>query len=140
MRVKFNGQFQRGGGLPAFSGYAYQRGYGLGGIFKGLMRYVMPLAKQAGKAVGKQALVTASEIAQDVVNDVDISEAIQNRGKAGVGKLIKKGAKAVRKGKKKNVQKGKGLGKRPRRKSINTGGFAKKQIKVKPSDIFSKNE
>ncbi|MCP4489378.1 MAG: hypothetical protein GY820_19015, partial [Gammaproteobacteria bacterium] len=80
MRVKFEGHFpQTGEGLPAFSGYGYQRGYGLGGILKGLMRFVMPLAKRAGIAVGKQALRTAGEIAEDVGKGGDIEESVKQR-------------------------------------------------------------
>ncbi|MCP4495047.1 MAG: hypothetical protein GY820_48270 [Gammaproteobacteria bacterium] len=128
MRAKFNGYFpQTGDGLPAFSGSAYQRGYGLGGVFKGLMRFVMPMVKQAGKAVGKQVLRTAGEIAQDVVNDVSVKESLERRGKRGVGRLLKKGNRAVKKS-----MVGSGLGKRPR-------VMRKRQMK-RMRDIFDNNE
>ena len=45
---------QKGGNLPAFQGARFQRGYGLGSIFKGLFRWVMPHLQQGAKVIGKQ--------------------------------------------------------------------------------------
>ena len=38
---------QTGSGLPAFRGGVMQKGYGLGAIFKGIMRSIAPKLKQA---------------------------------------------------------------------------------------------
>ena len=38
--------YQTGSGLPAFRGGVMQNGYGLGGIFKGIMRSIAPKLKQ----------------------------------------------------------------------------------------------
>ena len=38
--------YQTGSGLPAFRGGVMQKSYGLGGIFKGIMRSVAPKLKQ----------------------------------------------------------------------------------------------
>ena len=47
---------QIGHGTPYFSGAAYQKGYGLGGIFSSIAKSVVPLIKSGAKAVGKQVL------------------------------------------------------------------------------------
>jgi hypothetical protein len=68
---------QQGGSIPVVFRGPYQRGDGLGGLFKGLVRVARPifksvikaatpLAKRAGKALAKQAMNTGMEIARDV--------------------------------------------------------------------------
>ena len=48
----------KGGNLPAFHSARFQRGYGLGSIFKGLFRWVMPhlVLTKASSATFKMAL------------------------------------------------------------------------------------
>ena len=58
---------QKGGNLPAFHGGRFQRGYGLGSIFKGLFRWAMPHLQQGAKMLGKKALQTGVDVAQDVL-------------------------------------------------------------------------
>ena len=91
-----------------FQGMRYQRGAGLGSIFRGLFRFLLPVAKSAGKAVGKQALATGAQIASDVVAGTDIKTAAKRRARAGAAKLMKRAAR--------KIQTGKGLGRRPRKK------------------------
>jgi hypothetical protein len=55
---------QHGGNIVE---YRFQRDYGLGGIFKSLARYAIPLFKQGAKVVGKRALQAATEVGQDVL-------------------------------------------------------------------------
>jgi hypothetical protein len=65
------------GGIPVVFRGPYQRGDGLGGMFRGLVRVARPIfksvikaatpiAKRAGKALAKQAVNTGMEIARDV--------------------------------------------------------------------------
>ena len=56
--------------LPAYRGAPLQRGYGLGGIFKGLVRTFKPIVKKGLVSAGKQALLKGI----DVLNDVSESE------------------------------------------------------------------
>ena len=58
---------QRGGNIAGYRGARFQRGYGIGGIFKGLARYAIPLFKQGAKVAGKRALQAATEVGQDVL-------------------------------------------------------------------------
>ena len=99
-----------------FIGSPYQRGGGLGSLFRGIFRALLPVAKSAGKAIGKQALSTGAEIASDIVAGKGIKEAAKRRGKAGTAALLRKAAT--------KLQRGKGIGRRPKR-------LAKKKKKKK---------
>jgi hypothetical protein len=109
-----------------FDGLPYQRGGGLGNIFRGIFRFLLPIAKKAGKAVGKQALRTGSQIASDVVAGEDLKKAVNRRSKTGASALLKKAAKKV-------GQKG-----GRRKKSTIKGGKKKKRVtrKKKQQDQF----
>ncbi len=127
MRVPFNPQThefwkahyaQKGAGSAPFKGYSFQRGSGIGNVFSGLLRTILPIAKSAGKAVGKQALRSGVDIASDVLGGRDPGEAVMAHSRAGAAKLVRKAARKTGKKKGKKRQAGKGIGKRP--KSINT--------------------
>jgi hypothetical protein len=75
-----------------FVGDPYQRGGGLGNIFRGLYRFLLPLAKSAGKAVGKQALRTGAHIASDLVAGGDLKKVLKTRGKRGASALLRSAA------------------------------------------------
>lgn len=51
---------QAGNGLPAFAGIRYQRGHGLGNVFRGMSRIAAPLLVKGAKTLGKQLLKTGS--------------------------------------------------------------------------------
>ena len=70
---------QKGGNLPAFHGARFQRGYGLGSIFKGLFRWAMPHLQQGAKVIGRKALQTGVNVAQDVLDGDNIKKAIMPR-------------------------------------------------------------
>ena len=57
---------QRGGNIAGYRGT--QRGYGIGGIFRSLSRFVMPLLKKSAESVGKRVLKAATEVGQDVLD------------------------------------------------------------------------
>jgi len=129
MRVQFQPQSeaywkahfaQRGAGLTPFYGVPYQRGgAGFGAIFRGLLRAVMPLAKSAGKAIGRQALRTGRDIAGDLLEGGDPRQTIETHVRKGGAKLIRRVGRRAK-------QTGRGLGKRPT-KSINTTGRIRKR-------------
>ena len=76
---------QKGGNLPAFHGARFQRGYGLGSIFKGLFRWAKPLLQQGAKVIGKKALQTGVNVAQDVLDGDNIKKAISKQAKQALG-------------------------------------------------------
>ena len=76
---------QKGGNLPAFHGARFQRRYGLGSIFKGLFRWAMPHLQQGAKILGKKALQTGVQVAQDVLAGENVKTATIKRAKQGLG-------------------------------------------------------
>ena len=64
---------QAGSGLPRFQGLRYQRGHGLGSLFRGLIGVAAPLLKKGaialGKSLGQKALKAGVELAQDYLGD-----------------------------------------------------------------------
>ena len=76
---------QKGGNLPAFHGARFERGYGLGSIFKGLFRWAMPQLRQGAKVIGKNALQTGVNVAQDVLDGDNIKKAVSKQAKQALG-------------------------------------------------------
>ena len=76
---------QKGGNLPAFHGARFQRGYGLGSIFKGLFRWAMPHLPQGAKVIGRKALQMGVNVAQDVLDGDNIKTAVHKRTKQALG-------------------------------------------------------
>ena len=76
---------QKGGNLPAFHGARFQRGYGLGSIFKGLFRWALPHLQQGAKVLGKKALQTDVQVAQDVLAGENVKTATKKRAKQALG-------------------------------------------------------
>ena len=87
--VEFWSSFlQKGNGMPAFVGVPYQRGRGLGCLFRRLFRFAMPLLKSAAKAVGKEALQTTANIATDLAKGVsNPTEVLKSRGREAASNL-----------------------------------------------------
>lgn len=76
------------GSLPAYRGVVMQRGYGLGGIFRGFARALAPKIKQGLKHVGKRALKTGIEVLGDVVQGENIKTALKRRSKSNFVEMI----------------------------------------------------
>jgi hypothetical protein len=76
---------QRGGNIAGHRGARFQRGYGIGGIFKSLARYAIPIFKQGAKVVGKRALQAAREVGQDVLQEKNVRESVKTH----VGDVVK---------------------------------------------------
>ena len=117
---------QVGGAIVGFRGARFQRGAGLGSIFSGLFRTLFPILKTVGKTVGKQALTTGAQVASDVLAGQEIKQALENRGKEAGKNLLQKGIR--------HLQKGQGLGVRPKRKSIK-GRKSRKAVIVKKRKV-----
>ena len=81
-------KYQTGNGLKPFRGPAFQRGYGLGGFFKGLARSFAPVLKQGLARVGKKALKTGVQVFQDVSQGKSVKESIKRRGKQNINEMF----------------------------------------------------
>src|SRR5256885_13950463 len=88
---------QAGSGIGGFAGVRYQRGDGfLGRLWTGgilpIIKKALPLFSDIGKQVGKRALSTGLDIAQDVLDEEDVNMATL---KESAKKRLKQGAKAA---------------------------------------------
>ena len=72
---------QRGyGNIPVFSGQLLQRGHGFGGLFRGLLKTIAPMAKRGLLSVGKAALNAGARALEDVRdNDTTVKEAMKKQ-------------------------------------------------------------
>ena len=67
--------------LPAFRRGVTQKGYVLGGIFKGIMRSVAPKLKQSLAYVGKRALKIGLKCLEDVATGEDLKSLLKRRAR-----------------------------------------------------------
>jgi len=102
---------QSGHGMQMFHGVPYQRGSGLGSIFKGLFRAILPMAKSAGKTIGKEALSAGLNIAGDALGGKNIKIAAKRRSRKAAQRLVTKAKVGFKK------QTGSGIGSKRKRKA-----------------------
>uniref|UniRef100_A0A158P4S7 Uncharacterized protein n=1 Tax=Tetranychus urticae TaxID=32264 RepID=A0A158P4S7_TETUR len=70
--------------INVFRGQPYQRGYGIGSIFK---RFGIPVLK----FFGKELLKTGMNIGQDILDQKNVKQSLVNRGKEGIRTAAKRG-------------------------------------------------
>jgi len=138
-----NQTVQTGHGMLGFHGTRYQRGAGIGNIFGGLLRTILPMVKSAGKAVGRQALKTGMNVASDVIGGRNIGESFDEHAKAGTQHLLNRGVEKLKQGgenvtqagrrKRRKNQSGRGVGVRPEERTT-------KRLNPKKSVIRKKRQ
>ena len=69
-------------------GGVMQKGYGLGGIFKGIMRNVAPKLKQGLAYVGNRALKTGLESLGDVAAGGDLNSSLKRRARQNLDEIF----------------------------------------------------
>ncbi len=72
------------GGSPFYSGSVMQRGYGIGGIFRGLATSLLPLLPKVGKFMAK----TAVGVAADRLAGIPVAKSIKKRSAVQGRKLL----------------------------------------------------
>lgn len=85
------GPFNRGHNslLPVYAGHI--RGFGLGGLIRGLFKSAVPLLKPIAKTVGKSLLKTGGRIAKDVILDKkNFKSALKRRAGESLEDLVSK--------------------------------------------------
>lgn len=133
-------QFGGGGGgtvgYTYFEGIPYQRGAGIGGVFRSIFRALLPLGKQAVGAVGREGLATAARVLQNAVqqqadttnnnnnNNIDWKQNIARETRTGVSNLLGHAADHLRK------QNGSGRGRSRRITTAAAATARKKPIKA----------
>ena len=114
-----------GNGLPHYQGSALQKGYGIGGFFAKLFRSAMPFLVRGAKVVGKEALRTGTQVANDLLAGENFKSSLRTRAKES-GKVLAR--KAV------DGMLGRGIRKRKRKNPKRI--ISSKTRKVKGHDIF----
>jgi hypothetical protein len=102
-----------GGAFVAFRGMPYQRGAGVGAIFRSLLRYLMPLGREVASSIGRQGLESGANILSDVLDGQKLGDAAALHGRIGARKLMNKAVARL------EGQKGSGGLKRRRKSTIN---------------------
>ena len=65
--------------MMVFHGGRFQRGYGLGSFFKSLARKAFPFLQKGAKSIGRAAVNTGMNIAQDVLAGNNLKDSAQAR-------------------------------------------------------------
>ncbi|GFT65516.1 uncharacterized protein F54H12.2 [Trichonephila clavipes] len=81
---------QIGSGLTHYKGIHFQKGYGIGGIFRRFFRAALPFLVKGGKTIGKEVLMTGSRVASDVLSGENFKEAVKTRSRESGKKLAQK--------------------------------------------------
>lgn len=91
------------GGYNVFKGMPYQRGAGIGSVLRSFLRYLVPIGKEIGGAIGRQGLQSGNRVLSNVLEGKDLKESLVSEGKAGLKNLLEKAAHNL------NSQKGQGF-------------------------------
>ncbi|GFX35858.1 uncharacterized protein TNCV_746511 [Trichonephila clavipes] len=70
---------QIGSDLTHYKDINFQKGYGIGRIFRRLFRAALPILVKGGKTIGKEVLMTGSRVASDVLSRENFKEAVKTR-------------------------------------------------------------
>ena len=68
---------------PIFRAMKFQKGYGLGGVFKRLFKWIMPIVKEKAvpilQSVGKSVIKGTSKLAKDAIKGKNIKQSANER-------------------------------------------------------------
>ncbi|MGN6671132.1 MAG: hypothetical protein ACTHJ4_06305, partial [Candidatus Nucleicultricaceae bacterium] len=79
-------------GYPVFTGVAYQRGAGLASMFRSFLRFLLPIGKAAGTAIGREGMATGARALNSMLDGKNVKETLVNEGRAGLKNLLEKAA------------------------------------------------
>ncbi|GBM12924.1 hypothetical protein AVEN_163987-1 [Araneus ventricosus] len=74
-----------GSGIPYYESVSFQKGYGLGGIFRRLFRAALPFLVNGGKALGKEALIKGTNVVNYVLSGEEFKTSVTKK----IKKLVK---------------------------------------------------
>ncbi|KAL3112324.1 hypothetical protein niasHT_012429 [Heterodera trifolii] len=72
----FSSECVQFGGYNIYRGLPYQRGAGVGALFRSLMRYLLPIGKQIGSAIGRQGMESGNRVLTNVLEGKDLKESL----------------------------------------------------------------
>lgn len=74
---------QASNSFPVFAGYRVQKGYGLGGIFRKIYKWIVPIFKKhavpVAKTFGHEVLKSTTNVVKDAINGKSIRESAKRR-------------------------------------------------------------
>ena len=76
------------GGAAYFEGFPYQRGAGIGSIFGGLFRFLLPMLKTAGKEIGREGLAVGARVLGDLAQGKNLRHSVINETSEGLRNLV----------------------------------------------------
>jgi len=79
-----------GGAYSVFAGLPYQRGAGVGSLFRSLLHYLIPIGREAGLAIGRQGLVTGAKVLNNVLDGGDLKTSLVDESRSGLKQLLDK--------------------------------------------------
>ena len=79
-----------GGAYSVFAGLPYQRGAGVGSLFRSLLRYLIPIGREAGLAIGRQGLATGAKVLNNVLDGGDLKTTLVDESRSGLKQLLDK--------------------------------------------------
>ena len=79
-----------GNSYTPFVGLPYQRGAGIGSIFRSLLRFLIPIGREAGAAIGRQGLESGVRVLNGVLEGRDLRQSLEHEGRAGLKNLLDK--------------------------------------------------
>ncbi|KAL3072147.1 hypothetical protein niasHT_036144 [Heterodera trifolii] len=77
----FSSECVQFGGYNIYRGLPYQRGAGVGAVFRSLMRYLLPIGKQIGSAIGRQGMESGNRVLTNVLEGKDLKESLVSESK-----------------------------------------------------------
>ena len=66
-----------GSNYSPFVGLPYQRGAGIGSIFRSLLRFLMPIGREAGAAIGRQGLESGVRVLSSVLDGRNVRQSLE---------------------------------------------------------------
>lgn len=104
---------QNGGTFPVFRGAKYQRGYGLGNLFKSFYRWIQPILKthalpalkEGAKHFGSETVKAVANVATDAINGKTLEDSVRERTDEYLKSLVNKSQTGSGLKRKKNLQK-----------------------------------
>ncbi|KAL3111560.1 hypothetical protein niasHT_012533 [Heterodera trifolii] len=72
----FSSECVQFGGYNIYRGLPYQRGAGVGAVFRSLMRYLLPIGKQIGSAIGRQGMESGNRVLTNVLEGKELKESL----------------------------------------------------------------
>ena len=79
-----------GSNYSPFVGLPYQRGAVIGSIFRSLLRFLIPIGREAGAAIGRQGLESGVRVLSGVLDGRDVRQSLEHEGRAGLKNLLDK--------------------------------------------------